>query len=142
MTIVFQDGFRVREWVGFLKEPEFKNFTVDTHLYLMGYRGGESLEGYLEHIEHEFTRTVKEMAQHFPLIVGEWCISTPSRKVAALSIAEKRPYYQQIAAAQLKAWESSAGWFFWSYKLHRDDPAVDGWDLGKAMEWGYFPKKF
>lgn len=140
VTVVFQDGFRVREWVGFLKEPEFHNFYVDIHLYLMGYRGEESLEGYLAHIEREFGGTVKEMAQHFPLIVGEWCISTPSKKAAAMSLAEKRAYYQQVAAAQLNAWESAAGWFFWSYKLHRDDPGVDGWDLGKAMELGFFPQ--
>jgi glucan 1,3-beta-glucosidase len=141
VTIVFQDGFRIREWVGFLKEPEFKNFLVDTHPYLMGYRGDESLEGYLKHIEDDFASMVKEMAQYFPVIIGEWCINTPSKKVAALSIAEKRSYYQQIAAAQLKAWECAVGWFYWSYKLHRDDPAVDGWDMGKAMELGYFPKK-
>jgi glucan 1,3-beta-glucosidase len=142
VAIVFQDGFRVREWVGFLKEPEFHNFFVDIHLYLMGYHGEQTLEGYLAHIEREFAGTVKEMSAHFPLIVGEWCINASSRPLAGLSIAEKRPFYQQIAAAQLKAWESAAGWFYWSYKLNRDEPGVDGWDMGKAMELGYFPKNF
>jgi hypothetical protein len=42
--------------------------------------------------------------------------------------------------AQLSAWQKAVGWFFWSYKVYIDEPGWDGWDMGKAMELGYFPK--
>jgi glucan 1,3-beta-glucosidase len=145
VTVVFQDGFRAREWVGFFKEPEFQNFYLDIHLYLMGQPDSGApvdLAPYLRHIQVEFAGLVDEMAVHFPVVIGEWCIDTPSNKLKSLSIPQKRPFYQQISAAELAAWRSAAGWFFWSYKLHTDTPATDGWDMGKAMELGYFPKKF
>jgi len=146
VVVVFQDGFRLREWIGFLKEPEFKNFMVDTHMYLMDFTStvtvrDKSLEGYLRHIETVFAKTVKDMTEHFPLVVGGWCINTGSEKAATYSQEEKKVFYQKLADAQLKAWENAAGWFYWSYKLYIDEPEFDGWDMGKAMELGYFPKK-
>ena len=35
VTIVFHDGFRIREWDGFFSSPQFERIIVDTHLYLM-----------------------------------------------------------------------------------------------------------
>jgi glucan 1,3-beta-glucosidase len=144
VVVVFHDGFRIQEWIGFFKEPEFKNFIVDTHFYLMVYTwttGDETLEGYLKYIEDVFAKTVTEMSVHFPIIVGEWCIDPMSKKVATYSKEEKKEFYQQLSEAQLDAWQKAVGWFFWSYKLHLDEPGWDGWDMGKAMELGYFPKQ-
>ena len=143
VVVVFQDGFRIREWVGFLQEPEFKNFMVDSHFYLMVYTwttGDESLEGYLNYIDTDFAQTVNDMSRHFPIIVGEWCIDPMSEKLKERSRKEKRAFYQAVAKAQLKAWEKTEGWFFWSYKLLVDEVGLDGWDMGKATELGYFPQ--
>jgi glucan 1,3-beta-glucosidase len=140
VVIVFHDGFRIKEWIGFFKKPEFKNFMLDIHLYLMVYTwttGDETLGGYVKHIENDFAKTVSEMSEHFPLIVGEWCIEPMSKKVASFSKEEKKIYYQTIAKAQLKAWQKTQGWFFWSYKLHVDEAGLEGWDMGKMMALGY-----
>ena len=81
------------------------------------------------------------MSAHFLLIVGEWGIDPISKKAASYSSEEKKVFYQQLSHAQLKAWQNAACWFFWSYKLHVDAPGFDGWDMGKAMELGYFQKQ-
>ena len=33
VTIVFHDGFRIREWDGFFTRPDFERIVLDTHLY-------------------------------------------------------------------------------------------------------------
>jgi glucan 1,3-beta-glucosidase len=143
VTIVFHDGFRISEWVGFFTEPAFKNIVVDTHLYLMVYTmaaGDGDLSDYLTYIENEFASTVREMSQQFPVMVGEWCLDTRSKKAATLTDEERLDYYRTLAAAQLKAWEHAVGWAYWSYKLQVDAPEFDGWDMGKAIELGYLPE--
>lgn len=142
VTIVFHDGFRIREWDGFFTRAEFERIVVDTHLYLMEYTlrtGGGNLREYLGHIRNEFGSTVREMSQDFPLIVGEWCLEPMSANAAALPQSERLGFYRSLADAQLAAWDGAAGWFFWSYKLLVDGPNLDGWDLRTSVERGYLP---
>jgi hypothetical protein len=58
------------------------------------------------------------MADHFPIIVGEWSLYTASKEALTYGKKEKEVYYRTLADAQLRAWENAVGWFFWSYKLH------------------------
>jgi len=142
VTVVFHDGFRIREWAGYFTEPDFENVVVDTHLYLMTRTfaaGDGDLDDYLRYIEHEFVPTLRDMSRQFPLLVGEWCLNTMSERAAALADDERRHYYRSLAAAQLRAWEPTVGWCYWSYKLQVDAPELDTWDLGKTIELGYLP---
>jgi glucan 1,3-beta-glucosidase len=142
VTIVFHDGFRLRDWDDFFTSPGFEQIAVDTHLYLMDYTrrtGDEDLAGYLGYITSEFSRTVQEMSAQFPLIIGEWCLDPMSAKAAALSREQRPGFYRSLASAQLDAWDGAAGWFFWSYKLLTAGSQRDGWDLGKSIELGYLP---
>ena len=143
VTIVFHDGFRIREWDGFFTRPDFERIVLDTHLYLMEYTfrtGDESLDGYLGHIRNEFGPTVQEMSRQLSLIVGEWCLDPMSSAAAALTGEERFRFYRSLADAQLAAWDGAAGWFFWSYKLLVEGPDRDGWDLRKSIELGYLPE--
>jgi hypothetical protein len=54
---------------------------------------------------------------------------------------ERLDFYRSLATAQLRAWESTQGWFYWSYKLLANGADLDGWDMGKSMELGYLPHK-
>jgi glucan 1,3-beta-glucosidase len=142
VTIVFHDGFRINEWVGFFTEPDFTNIVVDTHMYLMHHTlaaGHRDLDDYLTYIDNKFARTLKEMSEHFPVIVGEWCLDTSSSKAAALSTDERFDYYRRVAGAQFKAWRHAVGCIYWSYKLLVETPESDVWDMSKAMELGYLP---
>ena len=142
VTVVFHDGFRIRELADFFSGAGFERFAVDIHLYLMEYlwrTGNDELDAYLRHIRDSFAPTISEMSKRFPLIVGEWCIDTTSVKPGTLNPDDRARYYRTLADAQLAAWEGADGWFFWSYKLLVDGPTHDGWDMGKSFEQGYLP---
>jgi glucan 1,3-beta-glucosidase len=143
VTIVFHDGFRIKEWVGFFKEPDFQNIVVDTHMYVMMHtvtNKNADLNSYVAHIDQEFGGTLKEMSQHFPIVVGEWCLDTASPQAMALTGEDRLNYYRTIANAHFKAWEPAIAWCYWSYKLHVDAPERDVWDMGKAIELGILPQ--
>lgn len=142
VTVVFHDGFRIRELADFFSGAGFERFAVDTHLYLMEYlwrTGNDDLDAYVRHVRQEFAPTVSEMSRRFPLVIGEWCIDTTSTKPAGLARDERVAYYRALAEAQLAAWQDAEGWFFWSYKLLGDGSGHDGWDMGKSLELGYLP---
>jgi glucan 1,3-beta-glucosidase len=145
VVVVFHDGFRLHEWGDYFTGSGFERFFVDTHLYLMMLTftaGDQDLDKYLDHVRTQFQPIVREKGAELPLLVGEWCLNPMSTRIAGLSPAERHRYFRSIAMAQLEAWNGAAGWFFWSYKLLADGPAADGWDLGKAIELGYFPDDF
>jgi glucan 1,3-beta-glucosidase len=143
VRIVFHDGFRINEWIGFFNEPDFRNIMVDTHMYAMMYaftKPNASLDDYVAHIEQAFGGTLKAMAEHFPILVGEWCLDTASPAAASLVGDERHEYYRKIADAHLAAWEHAGAWCYWSYKLLIDAPERDVWDMGKVMEMGLLPQ--
>jgi glucan 1,3-beta-glucosidase len=142
VRVVFHDGFRINEWIGFFKEPDFRNILLDTHMYVMMHtvtHHNADLDDYVTHIDQAFGGTLKAMAEHVPILVGEWCLDTSSPKTAGLSGKARLDYYRAIAGAHFRAWEYAAAWCYWSYKLHVDAPERDVWDMGKAMEMGFLP---
>ncbi len=81
-------------------------------------------------------KKLKRMEAVVPVIIGEWCLShnlKPGREYSAL---EKQLSYRLIGDAQLMAWESASGYFFWSYKLLSQP---EGWDFRKCVEKGWLP---
>jgi glucan 1,3-beta-glucosidase len=143
LTVVFHDGFRIREWIDVIRQPEFDNVVVDTHLYLMDHalRTGTlgDLDDYLAYVRDEFAPTVREMSQHFPVMVGEWSLDTVTPKAHDLPSDARRAYFRAMGAAQLEAWAPAVAWTYWSYKLNIDTAASDVWDFGKAVDLGLFP---
>jgi glucan 1,3-beta-glucosidase len=142
VTIVFHDGFRIREWDGFFDNPDFEGIVVDTHLYLMEHTfrtGDDDLDGYLAYIRDRFEPVMSDMTETMQLIVGEWCVNTMSPSAAALTGTERATYHRALAEPQLNAWKGSLGWFYWSYKLLTENPTLDGWSLRKSIEHGYLP---
>lgn len=144
VTVVFHDGFRIREWPEFFAGAGFTDVVLDTHLYLMVatlQHGDQDLEDYVRVVETEFAPTLAELAPHVPLIVGEWCVNTSSTRVANLTGPERRRYHRTLADAQLRAWrDHTIGWFYWSYKLLVEGAELDGWDFGKSTELHYLPE--
>lgn len=150
-VIVFHDGFRLHEWKDFMREDEYVNVVLDTHLYLAmsGELGRKNdVNAYVEYAESKFAKDVAEMQKYFPVIVGEWCIANNIDGLKEMSKEEKRETYLKVANAQLAAWEKGQGWFYWSYKLLLDTVNVpqlqgmDSWDMGKCMDQGWMPDKY
>jgi glucan 1,3-beta-glucosidase len=102
--------------------------------------GDGDLDNYLTTIAGEFTRTVRQLARTVPVIVGEWSLDTSSPRAEKKTQAEKLSYYRVLANAQLRAWRSAVGWFYWTYKLQTSTATADLWDLRRATDMGYLPR--
>jgi hypothetical protein len=109
----------VELWDDFMKDKQFENIVLDSHLCLF------ALEG-LDHPKtpKEFADSVKKRYEsyiqqcNFPIIVGEWCLFNPKcieleHQMAALDPqsdaykeAEKQRYeiYLALSNSLLKAW--------------------------------------
>ena len=139
-VIMFHDGFRLKEWEGFMQGPEYKNIMFDAHIYLAmtDHDLPETirLSHYLQKLE-EYAEGLRHMRQFFPIIIGEWSLMHRITGMEDFSATELRHSYSTIANAQLFTWESATdGWIFWSYKLLSESP---GWSLRDCIQKGWFP---
>ncbi|HIX28274.1 MAG TPA: cellulase family glycosylhydrolase [Candidatus Blautia stercoravium] len=164
--VVIHDAFKLKAWKDFMQEEKYKNVVLDTHQYLMmaELQGcPQTVEGYVNYIEENFEKDIQEMSQYFPVICGEWCLfnslavgrDTKGGQTVlngqegvseeSLTPEQKREIYQALAKAQLKAWNAGSGYFYWSYKLLTDTVNTpgwvgwDSWDLGRCVDFGWFP---
>ena len=164
--VVIHDAFKLKAWKDFMQEEKYKNVVLDTHQYLMmaELQGcPQTVEGYVNYIEENFEKDIQEMSQYFPVICGEWCLfnslavgrDTKGGQTVlngqegvseeSLTPEQKREIYQALAKAQLKAWDAGSGYFYWSYKLLTDTVNTpgwvgwDSWDLGRCVDFGWFP---
>ena len=167
--VVFHDAFRLKDWKNFLTQDKYQgNVVLDTHQYLMmaeAFGCEETLNGYIKYIQENYARDIAEVQTYIPVICGEWClfnslavgVDTKGGQTAlngmdfteseGLSPEKKKYLYEQLANAQLAAWENGSGYFYWNYKLLLDptnEPnwrGWDCWDLGKSVDLGWFPEK-
>lgn len=140
-VVMFHDGFRPTMWKEFMQTPEFKNVWLDTHIYMMSsFLPGQpepETKDMIDLVLGRYRSLIAEMSQHFPVVVGEWCLSHNPRGMAEMSPWQKKLSFRAMADAQLTAWDESAGFFFWSYKLISEP---DGWDYRKCVEHGWMPE--
>lgn len=166
--VVFHDGFNLKIWKDFMREDKYKGVVLDTHQYLMTAEMtgcSQTMEGYLDYIRENYEKEIAEMERYFPVICGEWCLfnslacgrDTQGGKTvlngakgvpsAAPDAVRKKEIYQALAQAQLNAWKKGSGYFYWSYKLLTDTVNAQGWtgwdswDLGRCVDFGWFPRQ-
>ena len=149
-----------------MREDKYKGVVLDTHQYLMmaemdGCK--QTVEGYLSYIQEHYVKDIQEMEEYFPVICGEWCLfnslavgrdtkggqsvlnGVEGMSEEQMSDEKKKEIYQAVAKAQLEAWNAGSGYFYWSYKLLTDTVNTDGWigwdswDLGRCVDFGWFP---
>lgn len=165
--VVFHDAFQLKAWKEFLTQPRFHNVMLDTHQYLMVAEAmgcKQTLNGYIEYIQENFAKQIAEVQEYVPIVCGEWCLFNSyavgvdtkggqtvlngmdfSDNEPVMTAETRQHLYQQLANAQLAAWQEGSGYFYWSYKLLLDtvnEPnwfGWDSWDLGKCVDMGWFP---
>lgn len=164
--VVIHDGFELLAWKDFMREEKYVNVVLDTHQYLMmaesdGCR--QDLDSYLNYIRENYEKNIEEMQEYFPVICGEWCLfnslacgcdtkggqsvlnGVEGSAKEQLSLEEKKEIYRAVANAQIAAWNKGSGYFYWSYKLLTDTVndkgwiGWDSWDLGRCVDFGWFP---
>ena len=165
--VVIHDGFELKAWKGYMQEEKYKNVVLDTHQYLMVAEANgceQTVEGYTKYIKEYFKKDIKEMEEYFPVICGEWCLfnslacgwntkggqsvlnGLDGEVESVVTAEEKKKIYQAVAEAQLDAWNTGSGYFYWSYKLLTDTVNTkgwtgwDSWDLGRCVDFGWFPR--
>lgn len=163
--VVIHDGFELLAWKDYMQEPKYKNVVLDTHQYLMMAEADgceQSVEGYRRYIREHYIPAIREMEQYFPVVCGEWCLfnslacghdtkggqsvlnGVEGTAEETLGEEEKKEIYRTLAQAQLEAWKTGSGYFYWSYKLLLDtvnEPGWigwDSWDLGRCCDFGWF----
>lgn len=166
--VVIHDAFVLKAWKNFMREEKYKNVVLDTHQYLMMAESlgcEQTVEGYKQYIEEHYAKEIEEMQQYFPVICGEWCLfnshacgyntlggqsvlnGVEGTSAKYMTPEEKKAVYMELAKAQLAAWKKGSGYFYWSYKLLTDTVNTpgwtgwDSWDLGRCVDFGWFPKE-
>ena len=71
-----------------MQTEEFKNVWLDTHIYMM-MPGEMETKDMANLVLGRFRDDIREMAQHFPVVVGEWCLSHNPKGMDAMSDWEK-----------------------------------------------------
>lgn len=142
VAVVFHDGFRLKEWKDFMCSPEYKNVILDTHFYQCFSDEDKMLDmsRHLYKAYVERAEDIKEMSEFFPVIVGEWSLGIDAaHALKGMNRVQVDAASRAYAAAQLLAYETAHGWFFWSYKLENND--MPAWDYRKCVENGWLPGK-
>lgn len=164
--VVIHDGFELKAWKDFMRDKKYVNVVLDTHQYLMMAESmgcEQTVAAYEAYISEHYANDIAEMQNYFPVICGEWClfnslacdhdtnggcsilngINDDGKEV--FDTEEKKRIYQAVAKAQLNAWGKGSGYFYWSYKLLTDTVndagwnGWDSWDLGRCVDFGWFP---
>jgi glucan 1,3-beta-glucosidase len=140
IAIVFHDAFRPMEWKGFMTGPQYANVLLDTHLY-QAYTDEDRKRTIPQHVAVALDRKnqIEAMGRPPATIVGEWSIALPGevwRNQSPFQISVGKRAYGD---AQLLSYETSKGWFYWSYKL--EDQNTD-WNFRHCVEQGKLPGNF
>jgi glucan 1,3-beta-glucosidase len=140
IAVVFHDSFRAMAWKDFMKPPEYSNVLIDTHLY-QTFGDADRERTAQQQIIFALGRkdTLDEMQrEELPTFVGEWSLSLPDHSLDGLSAFQSDLVSGAYGDAQLLSFESSRGWFFWSYKLEHNSE----WNFRYCVERGWLPKTF
>ena len=141
VAIVIHDGFRLNQWKDFMRGPEYRNVILDTHFYQCFTEEDKNrdMPGHLHLASVVRAEQIREMAEYFPIIVGEWSLGLdPTYTMKDMNEMQRDAASRAYAGAQLLAYETAEGWFFWSYKLQND--GMPTWDYRKCVENGWFRK--
>ena len=140
VAVMFHDSFRAMAWQDFMKEPEYSNVLIDTHLY-QTFADEDRQRSAQNQIIFALDRknTLDQMQQEeLPTFVGEWSLALPNRAMHDLSPFQSDLVNRAYADTQLLSFESTRGWFFWSYKLEQNSE----WNFRYCVERGWLPDNF
>ncbi|MCR5545780.1 MAG: cellulase family glycosylhydrolase [Lachnospiraceae bacterium] len=149
VAIVFHDGFRLGSWNRFFKKNHMENVFLDTHIYIF------AMENFVP-IHKPFVYNIylwidglrlKHAGKAIPVIVGEWCICNRYAANERIEEEERKKRFNIISKIEQKAWEDTAGWFYWNYQLLRDETTPtdeffkESWDFKRSLKRGWISVK-
>ena len=139
VAVVLHDAFRPYDWKEFAATAP-PNTLLDAHLYQC-YSEADKNRDFKAHIEKAAigrAQLLGEIQKQLPAIVGEWSLCLRGPGVDKSGDFARDLGYRAYAAAQLLSYETTRGWFFWTYKTQsRPD-----WSLRDCIERGWMPDSF
>ncbi len=139
-AVVFHDGFRASAWGDEMQEPNFQNVILDTHLYQC-FGDEDKKRDINEQVDVAVMDRKKELdtlREHHRCIVGEWSCGLPPNTMRGLSGLGLDTAMRAYAAAQLLSYETTEGWFFWTYRTESDG----AWNFRSGVERGWLPQHY
>lgn len=112
MRIVFSDGFIPWLFSGILKPAQGYSPVMDIHWYQFGFT---ELDTYFAKLAGR-PREIARLQRRQPVIIGEWSGMLSHQTLAGLTSQERDGLQMRHIEEQLKAYETAAGWFYWTYK--------------------------
>ncbi len=141
VSIVIHDGFRATEWAGFMPPAKYSNVILDTHLYQC-YTEEDRKNDANAHVHISAIDLRKQLdkmqKEALPAIVGEWSCSLDPHSLTGLTGFARDAAIRAYADAQLLSYETTRGWFYWTYKI------ADGgtWSFRDCVKRGWMPDKY
>jgi glucan 1,3-beta-glucosidase len=123
-AVIISDAFRPYAWQQVLLAPSYKNVWLDCHLYQVFDQQDKelSIAGHLEKTKNEWVRTIKDLQEAHPVIVGEWSMALPPKAFHSLNNEEIEQAISSYGSAQLATFSQSRAWFYWTYKTEQQSP--------------------
>jgi glucan 1,3-beta-glucosidase len=140
VAIVIHDSFRALAWKNFMQPPACANVILDTHLYQC-FSDRDKSRTAQEQLAFALNRkeNLDEMQhEELPALVGEWSLSLPLHAKRGLSPLQVESLTRAYGDTQLLNYETTRGWFFWSYKLAYDSE----WNFRYCVDRGWLPAHF
>lgn len=139
-AVVIHDGFRPDQWDDFMPESDYSNVILDTHLYqcFSDQDHQRDINSQIEIATTQRKQQLDKMQKHHACIVGEWSLGLPPKSLAGLDSLAREAGMRAFGAAQLISYESTRGWFFWTYRTEEGG----GWSFRDCVNRGWLPDKY
>lgn len=139
-AVVIHDSFRPYQWDDFMPESDYSNVILDTHLYqcFSDQDHQRNISSQIEVAAVERKRQLDKMQKHHACIVGEWSLGLPPKSLEGLDSLAREAGMRAFGAAQLISYESTRGWFFWTYRTEEGG----GWSFRDCVNRGWLPGKY
>jgi len=120
--VVYGDGYLPVRWRKELPPGKFKQVYIDTHHYQVFSPADKLLSARLNLLRTRWglPRTLGLPRRHHPVIIGEWSLTLGSAGLRKRSAADQRKLARSYAQLQLRAFRTTAAWFFWTYRTEND----------------------
>ena len=127
LRIVYSDAFAPQIWSGKVRG------VMDVHYYqaFSDEDKRRTVAGHLQKVG-SVVADITQWQKQQPVIIGEWSLGLDELSLHGVARAEAE---KQFGAAQVQAYSSAAGWFFWNYKTEQSD----GWNYRYLVESGVLP---
>ncbi len=139
-AIVIHDAFRPREWANFMREPEYVNVLLDTHPYqcFTDDDRKRDLHGQIEVALVGRQKLLDDMRRQLPCLVGEWSCALPPESLKGRTGLALDTAMRAYGDAQLINYDSTRGWFFWTYKTEEGG----AWSFRDCVKRGWLPERY